>query len=66
MMFDLEELKRASGLSREQLTKLEAQLRTELGEDELMVELHLVRVLEALRHEWITVSDALSVETKTP
>ncbi len=65
-MFDLEGLKQASGLSASQLAELEAQLRAELGGDELMVELHLVRVLEALRHGWITVSDALSVETKTP
>ncbi len=59
MMFDLEELKRASGLSQEQLTELEAQLRAELGEDELMVELHLMRVLEALRRGWITMNDTL-------
>ncbi len=65
-MFDLEQLKRASGLSEEQLAGVEAQVRAELGGDELMVELHLVQVLEALRHGWITVSDALSVETKTP
>jgi len=65
-MFDLEELKRASGLSRKQLTDLEAQLRTELGEDELMVELHLMRVLEALRWGWITGAEALSVEAKAP
>ncbi len=63
-MFDLEELKRASGLSRKQLTDLEAQLRTELGEDELMVELHLMRVLEALQQGWITGAEALSVEAK--
>ncbi|MEM4228085.1 MAG: hypothetical protein QW793_07945 [Candidatus Caldarchaeum sp.] len=57
-------MKRASGLSQQQLTDLEAQLRTELGEDELMVELHLMRVLEALRWGWITVAEALSVEAK--
>ncbi|MEM4382221.1 MAG: hypothetical protein QXX19_08340 [Candidatus Caldarchaeum sp.] len=63
-MFDLEELKRASGLSSEQLADLEAQLCAELGGDELMVELHLMRVLEALRWGWITGAEALSVEAK--
>jgi hypothetical protein len=63
-MFDLEELKRASGLSVEQLVALEAQLRTELGEDELMLELHLVRVLEALRRGWITMDEALGTEIR--
>lgn len=64
MMFDLEGLNQASGLSAEQLAELGAQLRAELGEDELMVELHLVGVLEALKRGWITVNDALRVETK--
>ncbi|MDW8031851.1 MAG: hypothetical protein RMJ29_08600 [Candidatus Bipolaricaulota bacterium] len=64
MMFDLEGLKRSSGLSAEQLEVLEAQVRAELGRDELMVELHLLRVLEAVRRGWITVSEALGVEAK--
>jgi hypothetical protein len=63
-MFDLEELKRASRLSGEQLGELEAQLRAELGEDELMVELHLMRVLEALQQGWITAKEALCIEAK--
>jgi hypothetical protein len=63
-MFDLEELKRASRLSGEQLAELEAQLRAELGEDELMVELHLMRVLEALHNGWITPREALGLEAK--
>lgn len=65
-MFDVAALRRESGLTLEQLAELEAQLRAELGEDELMVELHVVQVLEALRRGWITVNDALSVETKAP
>jgi hypothetical protein len=65
-MFDVAGLKKASGLSAEQLVALEAQLRTELGEDELMLELHLVRVLEALRRGWITTKEALGVEAKIP
>lgn len=65
-MFEMGAVQRESGLTREQLAELEAQLRAELGEDELMVELHLVRVLEALGRGWITVNDALSVETKAP
>ncbi len=65
-MFDVERLKRESGLSLEQLAQLEEQVRVEFGEDELLRELHLVRVLEALRRGWITVKEALSAEVRVP
>ncbi len=64
-MFALEGLKRASGLSAEQLAQLEEQLRAEFSGDELLVELHWVRVLEALQRGWITVEEALGMEAKT-
>ncbi len=63
-MFDLEELKRASKLSERQIAELEAGLRAELGGDELMVELHLMQVLEALWQGWITVEEALALGVK--
>ena len=63
-MFDLEELKRASKLSEKELAELEAGLRAELGGDELMVELHLMRVLEALRRGWISVEEAIATGMK--
>lgn len=63
-MFDLEELKRRSGLSAEQLVQLEAQIRQEFGGDELLAELHLVRVLEALRRGWISPEEALLPEVQ--
>lgn len=65
-MFEVGAVQRESGVTIEQLAELEAQLRAEFSGDELLVELHLVRVLEALRRGWITVNDALSVETKAP
>ncbi len=64
-MFAIEELKRASGLSAEQLALLEGQLRAEFSGDELLVELHWVRVLEALQRGWITAEEALGMGTKT-
>jgi hypothetical protein len=58
-MFDLTMLKRASGLTPEELSRLEDQLREEFPRDEMMLELHLLRILEALRKGWITREDAL-------
>ena len=53
-MFELEILKRESGLSQDQLARLEEQVRKEFPNDEMMFELHLLRVLDALKKRWIT------------
>ena len=65
-MFNVEELKRESGFTPGQLAQLETQLRAEFGEDALLRELHLMRLLEAVRRHWITPEEALREEAKAP
>lgn len=59
-MFDLERLKRESGLSSHDLACLEKRIREEWNGDEMMFELHFVRVLKALQAGWITREEALA------
>jgi len=58
-MFDLERLKRKSGLSSRDLACLEKRIREEFR-DEMMFELHFVRVLKALQAGWITREEVLA------
>ncbi len=60
MMFDLEILKRESGLTQDQLVRLEQDVRAEFPHDEMMFEIHLLRILEAIKKGWITPDVALS------
>lgn len=59
-MFDLEEVKRVSGLSASELARLEKKVREEFEGDEMMFELHLSRALKALKEGWVTLEEALS------
>ncbi len=59
-MFDLEKVKKESGLTQEQLIQLEAAIRQEFPHDEMMFELHFIRTLEAIRKGWITPHVALA------
>lgn len=58
--FDLEKAKRKSGLSEQQLNQLEKEIRTEFGSDEMMFELHFIRVLKAIKEGWVSLEEALS------
>ncbi len=58
-MFDLEKIKRESGLAPHDLARLEAQIRREFAEDEMMFELHFLRAVKALKENWITLEEAL-------
>ncbi len=58
-MFDLDKLKSDTGLSTQQMTHLEQQVRAEFPDDEMMFELHVMRILEAIRHGWLTIEAAL-------
>ncbi len=60
-MYDLAKAKQESGLKDEQLARLEAQVRAEFSTDDMMFELHLIRVLEAIQKGWITVGQALEI-----
>jgi len=59
-IFDLEEVKRESGLSAHQFAQLEELVRVEFGRDEMMFELHLVRTIKALKEGRVTLEEALS------
>jgi len=60
MMFNLEEVKRASGLSANELARLEEEIRREFEGDEMMFELHLIRAIKAIKEGWVTLEGALS------
>jgi hypothetical protein len=62
-MFNLESLKRESGLTLDQLARLEQDARAEFPHDEMMFELHLLRILEAIQKGWLTPEDALRGHT---
>ncbi|SFM80163.1 hypothetical protein [Thermodesulforhabdus norvegica] len=59
-MFNLEEVKRASGLSAGELTRLEEEIRREFEGDEMMFELHLIRAIRAIKEGWVTLEETLS------
>ena len=63
-IFNLEEIKRESGLSASEIAQLEEQVRREFESDEMMFELHLLRTLKALKEGWVTLEEALSVVDK--
>lgn len=56
-MFDLERIKQKSGLPSDDLTRLNAKIREDFGQDEMMYELHFLRALKALEQGWITLDD---------
>ena len=58
-MFDMEKIKRESELTPEQLAQLEQMIRSEFLYDEMMFELHFLRVIEAIQHGWMTVETVL-------
>lgn len=59
MIFNLESLKKECGLMPAQLARLEQDARNEFPHDEMMFELHLLRILEAIQKGWLTPEDAL-------
>jgi len=63
-MFDVERLKIESGLEPRKLALLEEQIRGEFKADEMMFELHYIRVLKAIREGWISLEGALSESIK--
>lgn len=63
-MFDVERLKVESGIEPRKLALLEEKIRGEFKADEMMFELHYIRVLKALREGWINLEEALSESIK--
>ncbi len=61
-MFELERAKRESGLSDHELARLAERIKAEFEGDEMLFELHLLRVLYALKEGWVTPEEALAAE----
>ena len=59
-MFDLERAKSESHLPPSSLVLVEEKVRAEFEGDEMMFELHLVRVLGAIKEGWVTLEEALA------
>ncbi|MBM3130368.1 MAG: hypothetical protein FJ009_17285 [Chloroflexi bacterium] len=59
-MFDLTQLKQQSGLPAEVLEQIEQAIRADYPDDDMMFELHLVRVLQALKQRRITLEQILA------
>ena len=64
--FDYEEAARDAGLDAEQLQALCRLVREEFPGDEMMFELHVLRACHAVRDGWLTLEDALRVESPAP
>ncbi len=59
-MFDLDKIQRESGLSPDTLIRLKAEIKGEFQDDEMMFELHFLRLLRAIREGWVTLEEALT------
>ena len=58
-MFDLDKIQRESGLSPDTLIRLKAEIKGEFQDDEMMFELHFLRLIRAIREGWVTLEEAL-------
>lgn len=58
-MFDLEQLKKTSGLAPDVFALVERIVRADFGDDQMMFELHLVRILQSLQRGEITLAQIL-------
>ncbi len=59
-MFDLEYLKQTSGLTAAILNEIEQAIKADYPDDDMMFELHFVRVLQALKQGRITIEQILA------
>jgi hypothetical protein len=58
-MFDLEQLKRTSGLDTAILALIERKVREDFRDDEMMFEIHLVRIILSLKEGRVTLDQVL-------
>jgi len=56
-IFDLEKIKKESGLSTSEFTQLEEEIRREFEDDEMMFELHLIRAIRAIKEGWVVLEE---------
>ncbi|MEW6231534.1 MAG: hypothetical protein AB1566_04350 [Chloroflexota bacterium] len=59
-MFDLERLKITSGLAPDIFARVEQKVREDFHDDEMMFELHLVRIIQALKEGRVTLEQVLA------
>lgn len=59
-MFDIEKIKKESGLDQKTLKRIENSIRKEFKDDPMMFELHLLRTLKAIKAGWISLKEALT------
>ena len=58
-MFDLDKIRRESGLSPHSLTLLEARIKDEFEGDPMMFELHFLSVVKAIKEGWVSLEEVL-------
>ena len=58
-MFDLDRIRKDSGLSEPDMRRLEQKIREEFASDELMFEIHLLRAVTAFKEGWISLENLL-------
>jgi hypothetical protein len=63
-MFDIERAKLESALEPDKLACLEKSIKKEFKGDEMMFELHFIRVLKAVQEGWVSLEEALSESIK--
>jgi len=63
--FDYEKVAREANIPPEALSELCGQIRQEFPTDDMMYELHLLRVCMAIKEGALTLQDALKVEPET-
>ena len=61
--FDYEKAAREAGISPQQVEELGRMIRQEFPKDEMMYELHLLRVCMAIQQRLITIKDALKLSS---
>ncbi len=63
-MFDLDKIKKESGLDARTLLRLEQMVRESFQSDDMMFELHFLRIVKAIKQGWITPEEALAEEVE--
>ena len=58
-MFDLEQLRITSGLDTDILALIERKVREDFRDDEMMFEIHLVRIIQSLKEGRMTLDQVL-------
>ena len=57
MMYDIETAFKRSGLSPEEIKRIKQDVRSEFPNDEMMYELHIIRILNAIKKGYWKLSD---------